>query len=404
MARGQPRSLSGPRMTRWPGGSPSSSSSRSRLRLRDHPALAPPLHHLTLGGALETALLLLAVWSVWIYTTWAPNWLDPHRAPVRLMIWPDAAGLVMSTSIPDAFGRRGLVFAASFVAMHHVRSLFISVRGGIEPALSASFLRIWCGWRSGGLLDRRRVAAATGGWRLGGSRSASSSRADGALLDAGWRWFGDTRLAGRGEHFAERCGFFVIICLGESMLVSGATFAEADWTPTGVAAFTVNCLGLLRCGGSTSTSADGAARQMAHSADPGRLARVAFTYAHLPMVAGIIISAAADEMMIAHPFGHTRPASSRRSSAGLLCSSPGNLWFKGSTARVPPVSHVVGLCLFADVSLLCPVDVAARSRDAGAPDPGFRRDLGVAPRSGPGCARPPDAEAIVTPEACMTLW
>jgi low temperature requirement protein LtrA len=34
------------------------------------------LAHLTPDGALGVALLLLAVWWVWIYTSWVTNWLD----------------------------------------------------------------------------------------------------------------------------------------------------------------------------------------------------------------------------------------------------------------------------------------------------------------------------------------
>ena len=44
------------------------------------------LAHLTPLGALETLVLLLAVWWVWIYTSWVTNWLDPERAHVRLML------------------------------------------------------------------------------------------------------------------------------------------------------------------------------------------------------------------------------------------------------------------------------------------------------------------------------
>ena len=42
------------------------------------------LAHLTVAGALQTALLLGMVWLAWIYTTWVTNWLDPDRIPVRL--------------------------------------------------------------------------------------------------------------------------------------------------------------------------------------------------------------------------------------------------------------------------------------------------------------------------------
>jgi low temperature requirement protein LtrA len=44
-----------------------------------------------------------------------------------------------------------------------------------------------------------------------------------------------------------------------------------------------------------------AQRHIAESEDPGRLARDAYTYLHLPIVAGIIMVAIADDLLIAHP-------------------------------------------------------------------------------------------------------
>ena len=34
-------------------------------------------------GALESAILVLALWWVWVYTTWVTNMLDPTKLPVR---------------------------------------------------------------------------------------------------------------------------------------------------------------------------------------------------------------------------------------------------------------------------------------------------------------------------------
>jgi low temperature requirement protein LtrA len=84
------------------------------------------------------------------------------------------------------------------------------------------------------------------------------------------------------------------------------------------------------------------------------VARIAFTYAHIPIVAGIVISAVAAELMIAHPSGHITPGVAASILGGPALFLAGNLWFKGLTARVPPVSHVVGLCLFAASALLVP--------------------------------------------------
>ena len=84
------------------------------------------LHDLSLKGLVESALLLLAVWWVWVYTMWCTNWLDPATPPVRTMLFVlMLAGLVLSTSIPTAFGERGLVFACAFVFMQLGRSIFM---------------------------------------------------------------------------------------------------------------------------------------------------------------------------------------------------------------------------------------------------------------------------------------
>ena len=69
------------------------------------------LDNLSVRGALQTLLLFLAVWWLWIFTSWVTNWLDPGPRTgasdvVRLML----GGLLLSSSIPQAFGERGLVF------------------------------------------------------------------------------------------------------------------------------------------------------------------------------------------------------------------------------------------------------------------------------------------------------
>ena len=77
------------------------------------------LEHLTLMGALQTALLFLAVWWAWMYTTWATNLIDPERGPVRFVIAAVMLGsLVMSSALPHAFGAGGLIFALAYVAIH----------------------------------------------------------------------------------------------------------------------------------------------------------------------------------------------------------------------------------------------------------------------------------------------
>src|SRR5437868_6789991 len=65
------------------------------------------LANLTPIGAAQMALLLPAVWWVWIYTSWTTNWLNPERVPVRLCLFAMMlGGLVLAASIPAAFDGR----------------------------------------------------------------------------------------------------------------------------------------------------------------------------------------------------------------------------------------------------------------------------------------------------------
>src|SRR6478609_674774 len=105
------------------------------------------LHHLTLLGAIETLLLFMAVWWVWVFTSWVTNWLDPEQPPVRLLLLVlMLAGLVLSTSLPEAFGDKGLAFAAAFTFMQVGRSAFVLwVLGSSNPGLTRNFQHI-CAW------------------------------------------------------------------------------------------------------------------------------------------------------------------------------------------------------------------------------------------------------------------
>src|ERR1700751_5799233 len=83
------------------------------------------LNHFTPLGAVQVTLLFLAVWWVWVYTTWVTNWLDPEQTPVRLLLFLlMLGGLVLSMSIPSAFEGRGLWFAGAYAAMQVGRTLF----------------------------------------------------------------------------------------------------------------------------------------------------------------------------------------------------------------------------------------------------------------------------------------
>ncbi|WP_449340936.1 low temperature requirement protein A [Streptomyces canarius] len=107
-----------------------------------------------------------------------------------------------------------------------------------------------------------------------------------------------------GGHMAERCALFIIIALGESVVVTGATFAETDGLRRRSLPLLSRCSGASRCGGCISISGPKPGPEISHARDAGRLARLSYTYLHLPIVAGIVVSAVGDQLLLAPVPGH----------------------------------------------------------------------------------------------------
>jgi len=301
----------------------------------------------------------LAVWWVWIYTSWVTNWLDPERAPVRLLLFSlMLAGLILSASLPEAFGAKGLSFAIAYVFMQAGRSAFVLwALGDASPGNTRNFQRItaWLTfagifWIIGGFaqdtvrlawwsfaLGLEYLAPSVGFWTPGLGRSTTSD------------W--DVE----GGHLAERCSLFIIIALGESVLVTGAAFAGLAWTPETTSAFAVDFAGSVAMWWIYfDTGAERGASLIEASENPGRLARLVYTYIHLLIVAGIIVSAVADDLVLAHPAGHAQFEALAIILGGPAIYLAGNAVFKWAICGRWPLSHLAGLTM-----LIALISVAA---------------------------------------------
>jgi low temperature requirement protein LtrA len=264
------------------------------------------LEHLSWEGAGQAALVLLAVWWSWNYTTWVTNELDPESQVVRLLLIAlMLASLLMAIAIPEAFGDKALLFAGSYVAIQVGRHAFLTfaaaARGSLERERAGRILTWFVAagalWIAGGFADGE---ARTALWL------AALALDYGAPLALFWvpgrrRLAGETWQVETG-HFAERFGLFVIIALGESIVITGATTAELELDTATVAAFAGAFLGVAALWWLYFTSIAGLAeRALADAPDRTLLARDAYTYGHVLIVAGIILTAVGDELVIAHP-------------------------------------------------------------------------------------------------------
>ncbi len=306
-------------------------------------------------GILQTTLLFLSIWWVWVYTAWITNWLNPELTPVRvLLFFLMLGGLVLSTSIPKAFESRGLWFAAAYAAMQVGRTLFWLASippGRLLGRMNAIRILIWLlvsamFWIAGGFAEGHTrlilwaVALAieyiSPAVRFWIPKYGASSVADWVV---------------EGGHMAERCAGFIIIALGESIVVTGATFADLPWTFETVSAFVSAFLGALAMWWIYfHKGAEAGSEQISRSSEPGRLARLAYTYLHMPIVAGIILSAVANELVLTHPADHSDLKTVGSAIGGPLLFLIGTILFKHTFRRFLQLSHgagIVALCALA---------------------------------------------------------
>jgi low temperature requirement protein LtrA len=316
-------------------------------------------HHLlgdpTVEGALQTLLLLAMVWLAWVYTTWVTNWLNPELMAVRLLLVAlMLVSLAMSAALPRAFTDLGLWVGGAYAVMQIGRSVFMVIVLRGQP-LRANFERIlaWCAVSGalavGGGFAHGHVRELL--WLLAAAVDFTGGLVGFATPGLGRSHTSDWTIAG--EHFAERCQAFILIALGESVVIIGTALSqEKPLTVTDVAAFVVAFIGSVTLWWIYfDRSADASAEVIAKSDDPGRLGTSAYHFVHPVMVAGIIVAAAADEKVLSHPGSAATVASAWMILGGPALFLAGHAAFKAVVWRYVPPSRIAGIVLLALLGL-----------------------------------------------------
>ena len=317
------------------------------------------LAHHTLVGALQTLVRFLAVWWAWIYTAWATNWLDPDRTPVRLaLLLVMLLSMVMSSAIPGAFGPYGLAFALAYVAIQVGRTFYTAwaregFPGGASTNMARAALYFVAGaifWIAGGLdqdpMRRLMWWAAALAVEYAGPFTFFWVPGIGQSKPEEWQI--------SGAHMAERAGLFIIIALGEGIIVTGATFAELEPNAPAILGFLSAFIGSVAMWWIYfDVGARRGSELIEHDDRPGLIGRQAYTYGHIPIIAGIIVLAVADEQVLMHPTGHLEPFYIAALIGGAILFICGTMLFKRLTSSQQfwPLSHCVGLVLFALLGL-----------------------------------------------------
>jgi low temperature requirement protein LtrA len=308
--------------------------------------------HLTLWGVSETLVLFLGIWWAWINTCWVTNWLDPETSPVRVMLMGlMLVGLLMSSAVLNAFSSAGVMFAMAYAFFQVARTLFMlwALRG-VKPENYANFRRILV-WMLGSAIF----------WIIGGF-NVEWLRLGCWAIAVAIEFIGPAvffRVPGLGQsatedwdisggHVAERCSGFIIIALGEAMLVTGATLSNLDHNWATSAAF---ASAFISSAAMWWIYFDVGARRgsehIENADDPGKIALSAYTFFHMPIVAGIIVCAVSDAMALSNPLDKASWPYAAVTLGGPALYLIGTALFKRVTSKMSwlPISHLAGLGL-----------------------------------------------------------
>jgi low temperature requirement protein LtrA len=262
------------------------------------------LEHESWSGLAHGLLVLAVLWWVWASFAWLTNFADAESGLVwTVMVFATAALFVAALAVPRAFGAERLVFGVAFFA---VVAAFVGLYALVskhEPDLLAAVLRTtWTVLPGAALVLAAAFVPAV--WRAPLWLLAFVVAFFGSTLvggTAGWRVYP--------AHFAERHGLIVIIAVGESMSAIGFGARGTDLS-AGVIAAAVLALVVAAsfCFAYFDFAAGGIQRLLAqrHGAEQVALARDAYTYGHLPMIAGIVLFAFGMRTALAHVHAELR--------------------------------------------------------------------------------------------------
>jgi low temperature requirement protein LtrA len=245
-------------------------------------------------------LVFWLVWWAWTQFTWALNSADTTHQGVELgTLAATAVSFFMAVALPDAFGEGAMWFAIAYVIVRVIGlGIYSRVAWVADPTKHAA-VRMFSLMSVGGAAAVLAGAFAGGPvqywlWGLAIVLDVIAALVAGGL--EGWDLNPD--------HFSERHGLFVIIALGESLIVAGSGLSGLEMEPDVVA---VGALGIATaCALWWSYFATGKPlldRVIAGATGSARsaLARDVFSLLHFVMILGVIGFAVAMEQMATHP-------------------------------------------------------------------------------------------------------
>ena len=301
------------------------------------------LTHLSLRGTAETAVMLLAVFAIWVTTSWSATLVRVDQSRTRwLVLAVMLLGLFMNASVTRAFTTSGWAFVIPLLLIQLGRTVWTFVNS-TTPVLREQYFRalLW-------------LIATTPLWIAGTVVNAEARVLWWALatgIDQIGRWLAHP-IPGRrlhseniefdADHMLERCRLFLLIALGETVFTTGTAIAAAPMTLMTLITGTFALAGTVALWAlSFGRSHRLIIRHMEKTSDPIRTSRHAAN-ALTVVVAGLIAKAVANEEVIAHPHGRTSFALSLLLSGGPILFLAAQGWYLWAVPNVRSQLHLIG--------------------------------------------------------------
>jgi low temperature requirement protein LtrA len=250
----------------------------------------------TWAGMGRGLLVLAAMWFAWGAYAWLTNAIDPDEGSARLVVLGAmAAFFVAALAVPGAFADDGVLFGVAYLA---VRVMHIGLFAEATPHVDVR----QASYRLARTAIPGPALLVVAGF-LDGAAQVALWVAALAIDYAGPYVFGVRGFVVYAGHFAERYGLIVIIALGESIVAVGIGAAGIELGPSVVLAAVLGIVLAAALWWAYFDVVGPVARRKlieARGHERARLARDAFSYLHLPMLAGIVLVALGAKKVLEH--------------------------------------------------------------------------------------------------------
>ncbi len=269
----------------------------------------------------RAVLVFWLVWWAWTQFSWALNAANTRNRLVQLgTLLATAIAFFMAVSVPESFGKSSLWFAIAYVGGRSIGLIIYLWVTWANPAMRSA-VRLFSILSLAGLL-----AVLVGGYLGGNIQYWCWGLAIAFDVMAAIVAGGSESWSLHPRHFSERHGLFVIIALGETLIIAASAVTDEYWNGY-LLLVSLLSVGLTCC--LWWLYFFRAKEKLEHAmasktgGERSALGRDVYSLLHFPLLCGLIIYAYAIEEAMLHPDGAMMETARIALALGILIFSTG---------------------------------------------------------------------------------